>query len=190
MAKFTDILAKGTKAVCGKLYNSFKEDTAKLMIFASVTGVVLAGLSNTLGIAINKKTTKEEKQFLLPMEITDSIMNLATFYASSAGAKKFAENLVDKGVIDLSHAKTPYARQGVTILATVLGSVLASNVLTPIIRNTAGAKIQQFLKKRAGLDDTKHLENTVSRPLPNNTVKIPQSINSYRTSVRKSNLTI
>ena len=101
MAKFTDVLAKGTKAVCGKLYNAFKEDTAKLMIFASVTGVVLAGLSNTLGIAINKKTSKEEKQFLLPMEITDSLMNLATFYASSAGAKKFAENLMDKGVISI-----------------------------------------------------------------------------------------
>ena len=148
MANFSDTIAKGTRAICAKLYNSFKDDTAKLMIFASVTGVILAGLSNIAGIAVNKKTTKKEKQFLLPMEVTDTVMNLATFYASSAGAKKFAEKLVDNNVIDLRHAKTPYAKQGVTILATVLGSVLASNVLTPIIRNTAGAKIQQALAKK------------------------------------------
>ena len=59
MAKFTDVLAKGTKFICGKLYNSFKDDTAKLIIFASVTGVVLAGIANSMGIVIDKKTTKK-----------------------------------------------------------------------------------------------------------------------------------
>lgn len=190
MAKFTDVLAKGTKFICGKLYNSFKDDTAKLIIFASVTGVVLAGIANSMGIVIDKKTTKKEKNFLLPMEITDSVMNLATFYGSSAGAKKFAEKLMDKGIIDLSNAKTPYAKQGVTILATVLGSVLASNVLTPIIRNTAGAKIQQVLAKKTGIDNPQKIEENVFRPLPNNNLNMPQNINTYKAYTSKSNLTI
>lgn len=103
-------------------------------------------------IAINKNTPKREKAFLIPQEAMDGVINLATFVVFASSFKKFGRFLVKKDVVKpFNRGKKVFAEEFATT-TNLLGSLLAVNIVSPIIRNKFGAsaqtKIVNFYQKK------------------------------------------
>ena len=72
----------------GSLFNKFKtvvaqkygKDPGKMLIHTGVIGWVFSSLAQVAAIVINDKIPKEQKMFLIPQEIADAGVNIASFY--------------------------------------------------------------------------------------------------------------
>lgn len=99
-------------------------------------------------VAINKDTPKKEKAFLIPQEITDGVLDLATFAVFAQGFKMLGRRFVNKEIIKpFKRDKNVFAKEFATT-TNLVGSLLAINVVAPVIRNKVGADMQKvFMKK-------------------------------------------
>lgn len=162
------------KRALSTLYDKFakNDNTARLIIVASTGCMVLASIANLIGISIDKKTTKDEKLYLLPQEAADGILNIGLYYFCSEAMRKGAVKAVDTGKIvfkDVAKNSPEFikGREGVALVASIVGSVVSSNIITPIIRNAIGAKAQKkFMQEKCAKPPK--TPDYVVRPMPKN----------------------
>ncbi len=89
----------------GSLFNKFKtvvaqkygKDPGKMLIHTGVIGWVFSSLAQVAAIVINDKIPKEQKMFLIPQEIADAGVNIASFYLITNCFKSLASKLVKSG---------------------------------------------------------------------------------------------
>lgn len=91
-----------SKASLIKGFNDFVEkhyggDTGKMLIHTGVIGWLLSSAAQVVAIVINDKIPKEQKMFLIPQEIADAGVNIASFYLITQSFKSVAEKLVKTG---------------------------------------------------------------------------------------------
>ncbi|MCQ2739392.1 MAG: hypothetical protein MJ237_04105 [bacterium] len=161
------------------IYKSFKDDTANMLIWTGVAGWALSSVAQIIAILVNPKFSDEKKGFLLPQEVADAAVNIASFFLitrvsrkivlnafksgkfASSGVREFLnknKNIYgDKvGKLDFnldevaekfmpSKVKDEYlsTKSFATTMATIGGGIVASNIITPILRNKVASKAQK-----------------------------------------------
>lgn len=84
--KFKDVVAR-----------KYGENPGKMLIHTGVIGWVLSSAAQVLAIVINDKIPKEQKLFLVPQEMADAGVNIASFYLITQSFKSIASKLVKTG---------------------------------------------------------------------------------------------
>jgi len=93
----------------------------------------------------------------------DGVINLATFVLFAQSFKHIGRKLVDKNIIKPFGNKKNFSEEfaAVTNLA---GSLLAVNIVSPVIRNKFGAAVQsEFMKKQ--IDKKPKIIQTPKNPI-------------------------
>ena len=98
-------------------------------------------------IGINKDTPKREKAFLIPQEIVDGVINLATFVVFAEGFKRLGRNLVKKDIVKPFVKDKKVFSEEFATTTNLIGSLLAVNIVSPIIRNKIGGDVQKMFIK-------------------------------------------
>lgn len=163
-----------------------KNNNANFLFITAAIGWILASAAQTFGIIQNKEIPDEEKKFLVPQEIMDGTANIGMYALVTTRLMKGAEKLAKpskgnkepfirlkdaKGNV-LSYAKNrgEYAKMGRNLRtgAAILGGVVSTCILTPIVRNAFGA----YVKKRV------HIKNET---MPEGQKKNPENYTPTRT---------
>ena len=58
----------------------YGDDIGKMLVHTGVIGWILSSAAQVVAIVINDKIPKEQKMFLIPQEIADAGVNIASFY--------------------------------------------------------------------------------------------------------------
>lgn len=75
----------------------YGDNPGKMLIHTGVIGWVLSSAAQVLAIVINDKIPKEQKMFLVPQEMADAAVNIASFYLITQSFKSVASKLVKTG---------------------------------------------------------------------------------------------
>lgn len=107
----------------------------------------LSTMAQTGGLLINDKIPAKEKNFLIIQETLNGILQLGTFMTLATGFEKWGKKLVETGkIVGTNVAKNaPAFKKGIVVGFSLLGTVLAFNIITPLIRNPLAQKIQKWL---------------------------------------------
>ncbi len=89
----------------------------------------------------NKTISKHEKKFLIPQEVLNGVLNVSFFFIFANLASKITET-----IISTKNLKQNKFTAGISAIASILGGIIASDILTPIIRNKIAAKLQNNKK--------------------------------------------
>lgn len=98
--------ASNLKKASTFVYDKFAGNPGKLLLYTGTFGWILSSLGQLFGIAINDKIPTEQKKFLIPQEMADAAVNIASFFVLTKSVTDFSENLVKSGKL-----ATPKIRQ-------------------------------------------------------------------------------
>ena len=167
------------------LFKKFGTHLGKMVVVATVMAMASSSVAQALAIAYNKKISDDKKKFLIPQELIDGAVNIATSVLIIGAIGKYAGKLVETGkwstqdikklvkqlpegvkckigdyetdldTIFWQHA-TPELQDkfypayylfkgGMEIIATTIGSIIACNIVSPVIRNNLAAEFQKRL---------------------------------------------
>ena len=62
------------------VYENFKKDASKMLIWTGVAGWTLSSLAQIGAILFNPNISKEQKSFLIPQELADAAVNIGSFF--------------------------------------------------------------------------------------------------------------
>lgn len=87
------------------IFNSFKNymvknyssDHGKMLVHTGVIGWVLSAAAQVVAIATNDKISSEQKLYLIPQELADAAVNIASFYLVTQTFKSVSNKLVNCG---------------------------------------------------------------------------------------------
>lgn len=82
-----------------KIWKAYSEDIGRSLIHLGALGWLLSAAAQVTMIAKNKDIDKKEKQFLIPQEIADGVINVGLYYTICKGIKKGCEMMLENGVI-------------------------------------------------------------------------------------------
>ncbi len=133
-----------------------KDNNANFLFVTAALGWFLASAAQTFGLAKNKELSKEEKKFLIPQEIMDGAANIGMYAIVTTNLMNWAEKLAKpnkKGklpislknemgqILDYTENIKEYTKLGNNLKtgAAILGGVVSTCILTPIVRNAFGA---------------------------------------------------
>ena len=88
---------KNFQSILNWVYNNFKKDASKMLIWTGVAGWSLSSFAQICGILFNPEIPKEQKGFLVPQECGDALVNIGSFFLITQLAKKSALNLFKTG---------------------------------------------------------------------------------------------
>ena len=176
------------KNILDKLATVSASNMGKVLVVTSVVGWIASSAAQILGILVNDKYSKKQKQFLVPQEMMDAITNIGAYRLLTLPLRKAVGKCVSTGklapkpVLDFmskhnlltqrgklnfnltKHANFSEIQQsylkfnGFTDAAAALvGGVVSSNVITPIIRNKYAARKQRLYNE---LEDANKQPNT------------------------------
>lgn len=94
-----------------KVYKNFAGSPGKLLLYTGTIGWILSSLGQLFAIGINNKIPNDQKKFLIPQEMADAAVNIASFFALTLSVTKLGEHLVKSGKI-----ATPAIRKSLTKL--------------------------------------------------------------------------
>jgi len=149
------------------MWKAFSGDKEKLLLHAPVAGWILMGFANIAGFMLNPEIKTKEKKFLIPQEMVDGSLNIALYYTITTGFKKMAKALIAKDSTTLAKGvkdvNIPGPAMGLVTLAGFAGTVIASNIITPIVRNVFAADRQnKYLDSLREPPNIKMLNNKLS----------------------------
>lgn len=72
----------------------YGDDIGKMLVHTGVIGWILSSAAQVVAIVINDKIPKEQKMFLIPQEIADAGVNIASFYLITQSFKSVASKLL------------------------------------------------------------------------------------------------
>lgn len=81
-----------------KIWDYYAEDVGKSLIHLGAFGWFLSSAAQLGMIVRNKNIDKKEKQFLIPQEIADGVINVGLYYTICQAIKKGCEQLLERGV--------------------------------------------------------------------------------------------
>lgn len=77
----------------------YGEQPGKMLVHTGVLGWILSSLGQITAVAFNDKIPTEQKSFLIPQEIADAFVNIASFYVVTQSLKSLGSKLVTSGKI-------------------------------------------------------------------------------------------
>ncbi len=197
------------------IYKNYGENPGSMLVHTGVIGWILSAAAQIYAVAFNDKISKEQKVFLIPQEIGDAVVNIASFYTLTSGIKYIGSKLaktaklrtsaitdilkkdghiLEKGqkrvdgkvyagdwnfnITNLDNYGTDIAskfkpfKNGVEVIAGLTGSILSSNLVTPLVRNQYAAKKQKEVL--ANIDKNKTTDESSKLKYPSDI-----SMNAY-----------
>lgn len=79
------------------LYNSFKKDSARMLIYTGAAGWTLSSLAQICGILFNPEISNEQKSFLVPQELADAAVNIISFICITQVVRTITSKLFSTG---------------------------------------------------------------------------------------------
>lgn len=136
-----------------------KDQPAPFLRYTTAAIYLISTAAQSGGIMINKEVPKKEKSFLLLQETINGALELGTFMTIATGFENLGRKLVDKGiVVGAEVAKNqPAFRKGMAMLFSLVGTIIAFNLVTPLLRNPIINLIQKMTGKK---NDPKTVELT------------------------------
>ena len=188
-AKF---LSTSFDAMKKTLYNAFHKDMAKMLIGMAAVGFALSSLGQCFAIEINDKIDRKKKGFLLRQELADGAVNIGLFLAVTRSAWKVSDKILKNlGLLNirnergfLSKDAIKQVRNGGRIFTTMVASVLACNVITPLVRNLIAGKItacKDEKEKDKKLNFIKFVKDEKPSPFSNFDRWAVDAVSDYRT---------
>lgn len=133
------------------LFDKFHDDPSMFLIITAALAFAAACVANIVGIKINNKITPKEKEYLIPQELADGFTNVALFLALTTSLDVMTKKLIDKGKIKFEGIEKGtkefgVLKNGASVLVSLVTAVIASNVVTPVVRNIyATGRQKQYL---------------------------------------------
>lgn len=202
-----NLLTKGFEKLVTYAKNN---STAHVLAVTGAWGWALSCAAYTGAIALNKEIPSEQKKFLIPHELADGAINVSLFWLLTSRAKKFGEGLIESGKVlpekiekevgeikaklgkdalfkevekhlsKESLEKLDHFKGSFPVLVSITGSVIAANIVTPMVRNIVAAKFQ---KKSINKSSIQEKPADTQQQRPTNIVK-PLSVSSYSAASR------
>lgn len=79
------------------MYEHYGLETGKLIVHAGLITWTTSAVSQLVAIAFNKEIPSDQKKFLIPQEIADGALNIASFYLITNSFNRVASKLVSSG---------------------------------------------------------------------------------------------
>ena len=146
------------------IYKYTHKDAAKMLIGMGAIGFALSSMAQCFAIKINDKIDARKKNLLLMQEAADGAVNIGLFLAFTSGVWKISDRILTAlGICKAGKGGNPNlavdpVKSGGRILTTMLASVAACNIVTPLIRNVIAGKIRthkdniEYESRRALID--------------------------------------
>lgn len=171
MKNFAETIKNPIVKAAKSCYNS----PANFWQHAAILTISVYHIAQVAIVAMNKDTPKKEKAFLIPQEIIDGVINLATFVVFAQSFKTLGRKLVkNEKIIPHNRDKKIFSEEFATF-ANLAGSLFAVNIVSPIIRNKFGGDIQKAFMKKQEVKEQKTSDspyqtyNPTYSPTPNPT---------------------
>ncbi len=143
-----------------------KDNNASFLFVTAALGWVLASAAQTVGLLRNKELTKEDKKFLVPQELADGAANIGMYALVTTNLMKGAEKICKPGkngkpfialkdesgkILDYASNIEQYAKTGRNLKtgAAILGGIISTCILTPIVRNAFAGYMKKKSDKEA-----------------------------------------
>lgn len=123
---------------------------APFLRYTTAVVYLISTIAQSVGLKINKDIPAKEKNFLIVQEMLSGALELVTFMTIATGLENFGAKLVEKGIVVGSEAAkgNPKFGQGMAMLFSLIGTVLAFNLVTPLLRNPLAALLQKHVLKK------------------------------------------
>lgn len=143
---------------------------APFLRYTTAVVYAISAVAQCTGLKINKDIPDKEKNFLMVQEALSGALELGTFMTIATGMENLGAKLVEKGIIVGTEAAkaNPAFKKGVAMLFSLVGTVLAFNLITPLLRNPMASFIQKKLNKKIS-PELQHLTVPVLPSLKLNT---------------------
>lgn len=79
------------------IYKKYGQESGKMIVHAGVITWATASLAQIAAVTFDNKIPSDQKKFLVPQEIAEGILNIATFYLVTNSLKNVASRLVSTG---------------------------------------------------------------------------------------------
>lgn len=121
---------------------------AQFLRYTAAGTYSLSTMMQAYGISKNKNIPEKEKSFLIPQELFNGALQLATFLTIATSLENWGRKLAQQGkiVAKTGVPNTPGFINGIAVAFSLIGTVLSFNLVTPLLRNPIAYYIQ---KKRA-----------------------------------------
>lgn len=140
MPNSTNFIKNGIMKYAKMCYNSPADFWQK----AAISTISVYHLCQIAIIAINPDTPKREKAFLIPQEVMDGVINLATFAIFAESFKHLGRFLVKKELVKPFNRDKKIFTEEFATVTNLIGSLFAVNVASPVIRNKFGGVVQSY----------------------------------------------
>ena len=81
------------------VYRNFEKDSGNMILYTSIIGISLSVIAQTAAIFINKKYSLSQKAFMIPQEITEGVMTVASLFFVSKPLQQLAKKMTKTGKI-------------------------------------------------------------------------------------------
>lgn len=178
------------KSFANKIYKAFSDDTGKLLLWTGTVGWILSSIAQLSGVITNKNISDDQKKFLIPQEIFDAVINIASFFIVTKTCTDIGKKLVKSGKLTTNIIKNLLTKEeiakigtkdlnisaldrvknetdikltsaygefsnGIGFVFSTIGSIISSNIITPILRNKiASARQKDDIAKEKGQQQT------------------------------------
>lgn len=174
--------------------NYYLNNKSDMLTWTYLATTIASSACQLISIKQNKKISEEKKNFLLPQEAIDAVLNAGLFLGLTKSFGDCGKYLVDKGKIlpkiACSGKELGKYKEGVGVLFSITGSILATCIVTPFARNRLAAVFQKNMNKN--LNPVKESINTFDTgetfkntsvaseiKIPVNKVKQPIQMNEF-----------
>ncbi len=170
----------------GSLFKAFKNYMAenyghnhgKMLIHTGVVGWILSAAAQVVAIVTNDEISNKQKMYLIPQELADAAVNIASFYLVTQSFKSVTSKILNRGKLLRKPIKSFLEANGVKNVGQKGFDVLRDGNLTPEVK-------KDFLKFRDGVD---FLATTAGSVLSCN-ILTPIIRNEIATYKQKSHMT-
>ena len=92
-------LRKFANSCAEKIYSTFESNSGNMILITTATGILLSTLAQSAAITVNKKYSVSQKAFMIPQELTEGAISVATLLLTSLILKNCAGRCVESGKI-------------------------------------------------------------------------------------------
>lgn len=90
-------MAKPLKSILNWVAKHFSEDASKMLVWTGVAGWTLSSIAQVGAILFNSKISNDQKSFLVPQEMADAAVNIASFFLFTQFTRKTVSKLFSTG---------------------------------------------------------------------------------------------
>jgi len=93
------------KGCSNYVYEHMAKNPGNMLLFTGTAGWVLSAIAQVIGLINNKKISNDQKKFLIPQELADAAVNIASFFFITKACTKIGDRLVTSGKLSTSYLR-------------------------------------------------------------------------------------